>query len=100
MDKELLLEKQRKADENDRVDGFAKVTGKATYFAEYQVPGLTYGVLVTSTITKGKITGIDAKVATSAPGVLGVVSHLNKPSAALYEQEGGAKLKLSHRATS
>ena len=40
-------------DENDRVDGVAKVTGKAKYFAEYQAPGLTYGVLVTSTITKG-----------------------------------------------
>ena len=81
-------------DENDRVDGVQKVTGKATYFAEYQLPGLTYGVLVASTITKGKITGIDSKAASNAPGVLGVLSHLNKPSVPLYEQEGGPKLKI------
>lgn len=81
-------------DETDRVDGVAKVTGKAKYFAEFQVPGLTYGVLVTSTITKGKITAIDIKAAKSAPGVLDVLSHLNKPSAAGYEQEGGSPMKI------
>lgn len=81
-------------DENDRVDGIDKVTGKAKYFAEYQLPGLTYGVLVTSTITKGKITAIDSKAANNAPGVLAVLSHLNKPSVPAYEQEGGAKLKI------
>ncbi len=81
-------------DENDRVDGVAKVTGKATYFAEYQVPGLTYGVLVTSTITKGKITAIDSKAASNAPGVLGVLSYWNKPSAPGYEQSGGSPMKI------
>ncbi len=81
-------------DENDRVDGVDKVTGKAKYFAEYQLPGLTYGVLVTSTITKGKITAIDSKAASNAPGVLAILSHLNKPSVPAYEQEGGAKLKI------
>jgi xanthine dehydrogenase YagR molybdenum-binding subunit len=81
-------------DENDRVDGVAKVTGRAKYFAEYQVPGLTYGVLVTSTIAKGKITAVDSKAATNAPGVLAVVSHLNKPSVPGYEQEGGSPMKI------
>ncbi|WP_379091607.1 hypothetical protein [Pedobacter sp. UC225_65] len=81
-------------DENDRVDGIDKVTGKAKYFAEFQLPGQTYGVLVTSTITKGKITAIDTKAASNAPGVLGVLSHLNKPSAAGYEQTGGSPMKI------
>lgn len=81
-------------DENDRVDGIDKVTGKAKYFAEFQLPGLTYGVLVTSTITRGKITAIDSKAASNAPGVLGVLSHLNKPSVAAYEQEGGSPMKI------
>jgi xanthine dehydrogenase YagR molybdenum-binding subunit len=81
-------------DENDRVDGVEKVTGKATYFAEYQVPGLTYGVLVTSTITKGKITAIDSKAASNAPGVLGVLSHLNKPAVAGYEKAEGSPMKI------
>ncbi|MCZ4243824.1 xanthine dehydrogenase family protein molybdopterin-binding subunit [Pedobacter punctiformis] len=81
-------------DDNDRVDGIFKVTGKAKYFAEYELPGLTYGVLVTSTVTKGKITSLDTKAAEKAPGVIAVVSHLNKPSAPLYEQEGGSPMKI------
>lgn len=81
-------------DENDRVDGVLKVTGQAKYFAEFELPGLTYGVLVTSTITKGKITGLDTKSAEKAPGVIAVLSHLNKPSAPLYEQEGGLPMKI------
>ncbi|MHA4739797.1 xanthine dehydrogenase family protein molybdopterin-binding subunit [Dyadobacter sp. MSC1_007] len=63
----------------DRVDGRVKVTGKATYSAEYAVPNLAHAVLVTSTIAKGVITGIDAEKANSAPGVLAVISHLNAP---------------------
>ncbi|UKT65562.1 xanthine dehydrogenase family protein molybdopterin-binding subunit [Pedobacter mucosus] len=81
-------------DDNDRVDGVFKVTGQAKYFAEYELPGLTYGVLVTSTITKGKITALDTKAAEKAPGVIAVVSHLNKPAAAQYEQEGGSAMKI------
>lgn len=81
-------------EDTDRVDGVAKVTGKAKYFAEYEVPGITYGVLVTSTVTKGTISGIDVKAALRAPGVIGVLSHLNKPSVAGYEQSGGSPMKI------
>jgi xanthine dehydrogenase YagR molybdenum-binding subunit len=49
----------------DRVDGRLKVTGQARYQAEAQVPNVTYGVLVTSTIPKGKIAGINPKTAHS-----------------------------------
>lgn len=80
--------------ETDRVDGVDKVTGKAKYFAEYDVPGLAYAVLVTSTITKGKITSLDVKAANNAPGVIGVLSHLNKPSVPGYESEGGSPFKI------
>lgn len=80
--------------EEDRVDGVAKVTGKARYFAEFDLPGLCYGVLVCSTITKGRITSIDSKEALRAAGVLSVVSHLNKPSVAGYEAEGGSPFKI------
>ncbi|MFD2287532.1 molybdopterin-dependent oxidoreductase [Pedobacter petrophilus] len=88
------MEKRLIKDENDRVDGIFKVTGKAKYFAEYELPGLTYGVLVTSTITKGRITSLDTRAAEKAPGVISVVSHLNKPSAPAYEQEGGSAMKI------
>ena len=66
----------------DRVDGKAKVTGQAKYSAEYDMPELAYGVLVGSNISKGTIAAIDTKAAERAPGVLGVITHLNvtKPS--------------------
>src|SRR5438128_1633202 len=66
-------------DPDDRVDAKVKVTGTAKFAAEYEIPGLVYGVLVTSTITKGRIKNIDAKKAERAPGVLSVVTHLNRP---------------------
>lgn len=61
----------------NRVDGRQKVMGTAKYSAEYDIPGLTYGVLVSSTIAKGKISAIDTKAAERAPGVLAVISHVN-----------------------
>jgi xanthine dehydrogenase YagR molybdenum-binding subunit len=62
---------------DDRVDGRDKVTGKARYAAEHIIPGMTYGILVGSTIAKGSIRQLDTKAAAAAPGVLGVFSHLN-----------------------
>ncbi len=69
----------------DRVDGRAKVTGTATYAAEYDLPNLAYGVLACSTIAKGSITTIDTKKAEQAPGVLTVITHLNLPTPPGYK---------------
>jgi xanthine dehydrogenase YagR molybdenum-binding subunit len=63
--------------ETRRVDGIAKVTGKAVYAAEFQVPGVVYGYLTPSAIAKGTIKSIDTKAAEAAPGVLKVYTHLN-----------------------
>ncbi len=41
-----------------RVEGIAKVTGKAKYAAEYNIEGLCYAVLVDSTIASGTIKSI------------------------------------------
>lgn len=81
----------------DRVDGKAKVTGAAKYSAEYDLPGLVYGVLVGSTIAKGAITAIDTKPAERSPGVLHVLTHLNAPAIAGYKGDkptwsGGLKI--------
>ncbi len=65
-----------------RVDGRAKVTGAAKYAAEYNVPGLVYGVVVSSAIAKGKIVRIDAADALRLPGVLQVFTHENIPQLA------------------
>ena len=70
----------------DRVDGKAKVTGAAKYSAEYQLAGLTYGILIGSTIAKGSIASLDTKNAERAPGVLGVLSYQNAPKVPGYEQ--------------
>ncbi len=68
-----------------RVDGRAKVTGAARYSAEFNVKGLTYGVLVGSTIPKGIIKSIDIKKAENAPGVLAVITHFNCPKVPGYQ---------------
>jgi xanthine dehydrogenase YagR molybdenum-binding subunit len=89
----------------DRVDGHQKVTGAATYSAEYQLPGITYAVLVGSTIAKGRLTSLDTRAAERAPGVLAVVTHLNSPKVPGFDTAGkdpsqpatvGGPLKVFH----
>src|ERR1700712_2594153 len=63
----------------NRVDGFVKVKGQATYAAEYQVEALSYGVVLSGTIAKGKITAIDTSEALKLEGVLQVFTHENRP---------------------
>ena len=69
-----------------RVDGFAKVTGAAKYAAEFNVPGLVYGSVVTSTIAKGRIARIDLGAALRVEGVLDVLTHENRPTMADNDQ--------------
>lgn len=61
----------------DRVDAREKVTGTAKYAAEHPLPGISYGVIVGSTIAKGKIKSLDTKAAENAPGVIAVISYQN-----------------------
>jgi xanthine dehydrogenase YagR molybdenum-binding subunit len=65
----------------NRQDGRAKVTGTATYSAEYPVKDLLYGHLVTATIAKGKVRSIDTSAAEKATGVVAVYTHKNAPQA-------------------
>lgn len=63
----------------DRVDGRLKVTGAAHYSADIPVTDLSYGVIFDSAIAKGRILNIDTSAAEAAPGVLGIITHLNAP---------------------
>ncbi len=63
--------------EMSRVDGVAKVTGKAKYAAEFQVKNLAYGFIVQGSIAKGRITSIKTEAAARAPGVILVLTHSN-----------------------
>lgn len=65
-----------------RVDGKVKVIGEAKYAAEFFVPDMLYGVVVSSAIAKGKILSLDASAALAQDGVVQVFSHLNTPSLA------------------
>ena len=62
-----------------RVDGRAKVTGQARYAAEHPAEDLAYGVVVNSTIAKGRIVHMDVEHARAVPGVLDILTHDNHP---------------------
>lgn len=67
----------------DRIEGPLKVTGRATYAAEFAVPDMVYGMIVTATIASGRIAAIDTADALAAPGVRAVVTHENAGPLAL-----------------
>lgn len=62
-----------------RVDGRLKVTGAATYSAEFQMPGLLHAVMVLSTIPKGRIVTMETAEAERVPGVVAVLTPANAP---------------------
>lgn len=68
-----------KGDSISRIDGPAKVTGQARYAAEHSAPDMAYGVVVNSTIAKGRITALHLDKARAVPGVLDILSHLHRP---------------------
>src|SRR6266404_8051859 len=63
----------------NRVDGRKKVTGAAKYAAEFNVPHLLRGYVVSSAIAKGRITHIDTNAALAVDGVVQVFTHENRP---------------------
>ena len=68
-----------------RVDGRLKVTGGATYAAEFITPDLLHGCVVSSTIAKGRITAIHAAAAEAVPGVVAVITHENRRRTAWFD---------------
>ena len=69
-----------------RPEGPAKVSGSATYAAEFNVPNLWYGYVVSSPIAKGKITKIHADEVLAIPGVQHIFSHENVPTYAWFDR--------------
>ncbi len=60
-----------------RIDGMAKVTGRATYGADHVTPGAVYAWLATSPIARGRIQSIDQEAARAMPGVLEILTFEN-----------------------
>ncbi len=83
-----------------RVDGRQKVTGTASYAAEFEVPGVAHAVVVRSTIPNGRIASIDNASAERSSGVLTVLTHRNaprlayRPHNAVVDPEFGERLHV------
>ena len=60
-----------------RIDGPAKVTGRARYPSDETVPNPAYAYLVMSSIARGRIAGMDLTAAKALPGVLDILTHEN-----------------------
>ncbi|HSY67843.1 MAG TPA: molybdopterin cofactor-binding domain-containing protein, partial [Edaphobacter sp.] len=71
------IQDQRQLDH--RYDGFAKVTGRAKYAAEFPVENVAYAHIVQATIPSGTIVSIDQSVATHAAGVYSIITPFNAP---------------------
>lgn len=61
----------------NRIDGRLKVSGKATYSAEFNQPNMAYAFPVRATIAKGKIASLDDAAVKKEPGVISVISYKN-----------------------
>ena len=62
-----------------RHDGTDKVTGRAVYGADIQLPGLVHGKILRSPHAHARIKSIDTVRAAAHPGVLAVVTHADLP---------------------
>ncbi|AQZ64360.1 Periplasmic aromatic aldehyde oxidoreductase, molybdenum binding subunit YagR [[Actinomadura] parvosata subsp. kistnae] len=58
----------------NRIEGRVKVTGLATYAAEYPAENVAYAYAVQAQIAKGRVKRVDAAAALELPGVLAVLS--------------------------
>ncbi len=57
-----------------RLEGWAKLTGRAEYVHNLRLPGMLHGTIVRSTVAHGRIRRIEAAAARALPGVHRVVT--------------------------
>ena len=60
-----------------RIDGLQRVTGRATYSADVQLPNMLYARVLRSPHPHARILGIDVARALAAPGVKAILTHQN-----------------------
>ena len=80
-----------------RVDGRQKVTGAATYAAEFDVPGQAHGAIVRSTAPSGRLASIDSTTTERAPGVLVVLTPRNAPRLAYRQHKAAVDPEVGER---
>lgn len=57
---------------HERLDGYAKATGRARYTSDVQPPGMLYAKFVNATVPHAKVVSVDTSAAERYPGVKGV----------------------------
>jgi xanthine dehydrogenase YagR molybdenum-binding subunit len=70
-----------------RRDAVPKVTGTATFAAEFVRPKLAYGTLIQSAIANGRVTKIDISAAKAAPGAIAILTRENVPKFKPYPDD-------------
>src|SRR5215207_1267047 len=80
-----------------RVDGRQKVTGQATYAAEFDQPNQAYAAVVRSTIPAGRIASLETTAAEAAPGVTAVLTHRNAPKLPYAPHKGFTDPEVGER---
>ncbi|MDB4894370.1 MAG: Aldehyde oxidase and xanthine dehydrogenase, molybdopterin binding, partial [Firmicutes bacterium] len=63
-----------------RIDGMQRVTGKAVYTADIQLPGMVWAKMVRSPYPHAEIVDIDTSEAEKIPGVIAIIHHKNTPA--------------------
>jgi xanthine dehydrogenase YagR molybdenum-binding subunit len=80
-----------------RVDGRQKVTGSATYAADFDVRGQVHAAIVRSTVANGRIASIETSNAERATGVLAVITHRNAPKLPYRPHKGMVDAEVGER---
>ena len=62
-----------------RVDGHNRVTGRATYTQDVQLPGMLHAAILRSPVARARVKAIDTKKAEALPGVRAVLHRFNAP---------------------
>ncbi len=73
-----------------RVDGVEKVTGKAIYTGDIQLPGMAHARILRSPVAHAKIVKVDATKAKELPGV---IATLTRDDIQVFNYKYGATYK-------
>ncbi|MBW3623023.1 MAG: xanthine dehydrogenase family protein molybdopterin-binding subunit [Armatimonadetes bacterium] len=80
-----------------RPDGVDKVTGRAVYGADVQLPRMAFGKILRSPFAHSRIRNIDTSKAEALPGVLAVMTSRDMPEASATMDLGeGGEQDMSH----
>lgn len=83
----------------NRVEGRAKVTGRARYAADYPIADVASAYVVVSPIASGQLVALDCDAALKASGVLTVLHHGNVPKLHRCEEDMKKGVKMAETRT-